>query len=156
MWLWATIKVKRDVSRNLREIAYEERMQDNSPQRRFALIRPNNRLFVDEKMHNFPSRLEHEGVCSFTLTVFLRQNVINNVQHVVMKIIWLIFSAVSWAEMKNVQRLEQAYFLVSQLRRSISRVLCAPTFKRIDFKPQGNLHMIVLFEQHAPPAFAYF
>ena len=73
-----------------------------------------------------------------------------------MKIIWLIFSVVSWAEMKNVQRLEQAYFLVSQLRRSISRVLYAPTFKKIDFRPQGNLHMIVLFEQHATPAFAYF
>ena len=54
------------------------------------------------------------------------------------------------------QRLEQAHFLVSQLRRSISRVLRAPTFKRIDFKSEGNLDMIVLFEQHDPPAFAYF
>ena len=73
-----------------------------------------------------------------------------------MKIIWPIFSAVSWAEMKNLQRLEQAHFLVLLLRLSILRVLCAPTFKRIDFKPDGNLHMIILFEQHAPPAFAYF
>ena len=73
-----------------------------------------------------------------------------------MKIIWLIFSAVSWAEMKNLQRLEQDHFLVSQLRRSISRVLYAPTFIRIDFKPEGNLQVIILFEQHAPPAFAFF
>ena len=73
-----------------------------------------------------------------------------------MKIICLIFSAVSWAEMKNLQRLEQAHYLVSPLRRSISRVLCAPTFKRIDFKPEGNLHMIVLFEQHATRVFEYF
>ena len=58
--------------------------------------------------------------------------------------------------MNNLQRLEQAHFLVSLLRRSILRVLCAPTFKRIDFKPDGNLHMIVLLEQHAPPASAYF
>ena len=43
-------------------------------------IRPNSRLLVDEKMHNSSSRRkQHEGVCSFTLTVFLRQNVINNV-----------------------------------------------------------------------------
>ena len=61
-----------------------------------------------------------------------------------MKIIWLIFSAVSGAEMKNLQRLEQAHFLVFF------------TFKRIDFKLGRNLHMIVLFKQHAPPAFAYF
>ena len=73
-----------------------------------------------------------------------------------MKIIWLFFSAVSWAEMKIFQSLEQTPFLVWQLRRSISRVLCAPTFKRIDLKPEGDSHMIVLFEQHAPPAFAYF
>ena len=33
--------------------------------------------------------------------------------------------------------------------------LCS-NFQRTDFKPEGNLHMIVLFEQHAPPAFAYF
>ena len=46
--------------------------------------------------------------------------------------------------MKNLQRLEQAHFLVFF------------TFKRIDFKLGGNLHMIVLFKQHAPPAFAYF
>ena len=39
---------------------------------------------------------------------------------------------------------------------SILRVLCAPTFKRTDFKSERNLHMIVLFEQHAPSAFAYF
>ena len=51
-----------------------------------------------------------------------------------MKIIWLIFSAVSRAEMKNLQRLEQAHFLVFF------------TFKRIYFKLGGNLHMIVLFE----------
>ena len=61
-----------------------------------------------------------------------------------MKIIWLIFSAVSGAEMKNLQRLEQAHFLVFF------------TFKRIDFKLGENLHMIILFKQHAPPAFAYF
>jgi len=30
-----------------------------------------------------------------------------------MKIIWLIFSAVSWAEIKNLERSEQAHFLVS-------------------------------------------
>ena len=74
-----------------------------------------------------------------------------------MEIIWLIFSAVSWVEMKNLQRLEQAHFLVSQLHRSISRMLRTPTFKRIDFKPEGNLHMIVFFfEQHATPVFEYF
>ena len=51
-----------------------------------------------------------------------------------MKIIWLIFSAVSRAEMKNLQRLEQAHFRVFF------------SFKRIDFKLGGNLHMTVLFE----------
>ena len=128
-------------------------MSDKSPQRQFA---PNSRLLVDYEMHNFLSRHEqHEGVCSFTLTVFLRQNVVNNVLHVVMRIVWLIFSAVCWAEIRNLQRLEQAHFPVSLLGRLISRMLCGPTFKRIDFKPEGKLHMIVLFEQHAPPAFAY-
>lgn len=48
---------------------------------------------------------------------------------------------------------------------SLSRLAASPldfagalcsNFKRIAFKPEGNLHMIVLFEQHAPPAFAYF
>ena len=54
-----------------------------------------------------------------------------------MKIIWLIFSAVSWAEMKNLQRLEQ--------RGSLSRLAASPLDfasalcsnfqkKRIDFK----------------------
>ena len=29
-------------------------------------------------------------------------------------------------------------------------------FQKIEFKPEGNLHMIVLFEQHATPVFKYF
>jgi len=37
------------------------------------------------------------------------------------KISWLIFSAVSGVEMKNLQISEQAHFLISRLRRSISR-----------------------------------
>ena len=103
--------------------------------------RPQQSVISGLENANIPSRHEqHEGICSFTLTVFLRQNVINNVKHVVLKIIWLIFSFGSWAEVKNLQRLGKAHFLVSQLRCSISRVLCAPTFKRIDFKPEGNLH----------------
>jgi len=32
--------------------------------------------------------------------------------------------------------------------------LCS-NFQMMDFKPEGNLHMIILFEQHAPPALAY-
>ena len=41
------------------------------------------------------------------------------------KISWLVFSAVSEVEMKNLQRLDEAHYLVSRLRHSISRSIAA-------------------------------